>query len=155
MNDNGEYLVHHGVMGMKWGVRKQDTKSSGGRSSGGHKKQYSVSNEPNKVKKAKRKGPIKRYLQKLKRRTPSKRTIKKMSDEELRQKITRLELEHKYKRLVKEDRTTFGEKLVADILGNSAKNVGGQLTTYTFGSAVNKVAGEEVVNPRKGQKDKK
>ena len=40
------------------------------------------------------------------------------------------------------------------ILEQSGKNIGGQLATYAMGTAVNKMAGSQIVNPKKGQKDK-
>ena len=47
-----------------------------------------------------------------------------------------------------------GKDFVMDVLEKSGKNIATQLTTYAMGAAVNKVAGKEIVNPKKGQKDK-
>ena len=39
-------------------------------------------------------------------------------------------------------------------LEKAGKNIGSQLATYFAGELTNKVAGKEIVNPKKGQKDK-
>lgn len=80
-----------------------------------------------------------------------------MSDSELREKITRLELEKKYSDLSKpkeQAKTSKGKAFVMDVLEKSGKNIATQAVTYAMGSIVNKVAGSDVVNPKKGQKDK-
>lgn len=41
-----------------------------------------------------------------------------------------------------------------DILEKSGKNIATQFVTYAMGAAVNKIAGTDVVNSKKGQKDK-
>ena len=47
-----------------------------------------------------------------------------------------------------------GKSFVSDILEKSAKNIGTQAATYAMGAAINKMAKKEIVNPKKGQKDK-
>ena len=41
-----------------------------------------------------------------------------------------------------------------DVLEKSGKNIATQAVTYAMGNMVNKIAGSDVVNPKKGQKDK-
>lgn len=78
-----------------------------------------------------------------------------MTDDEIRQKISRLEMEKKYKELLRsEEQTSKGKRFVMDVLEKSGKNVATQWTTYVMGTAINKAMGSEVVNPKKGQKDK-
>ena len=80
-----------------------------------------------------------------------------MTDDELRAHISRLEMEKKYKDLLKSEnhsRQSRGKSFVSDILEKSAKNIGTQAATYAMGAAINKMAKKEIVNPKKGQKDK-
>lgn len=131
-------LQHYGVLGMKWGVRR--TPAQLGRR-----------------KSVKKKGRIPAHDEKQKSSSKSKKTIKDMTDAELREKISRLELEKKYKDLSKPEnnsRNAKGKAFVADILEKSGKNIGTQLTTYALGTAVNKMLKTDAVNPKKGQKDK-
>ena len=80
-----------------------------------------------------------------------------MSDDELRAQISRLELEKRYSDLLRDTtpaQKKKGRDFVMGILEQSGKNIGGQLATYAMGTAVNKMAGSQIVNPKKGQKDK-
>lgn len=143
---SNEELMHYGVLGMRWGVRRSKP-SSGGSRSGSRKGRTDDASDPKKTAKAESK--------------PKKRTVKDLSDAELREKISRLELEKRYKDLAKSNAPaeSAGKKFVKEVLTNSGKNVATQLTTYVMGTAVNKafkdVFGDEaIINPKKGQKDK-
>lgn len=120
-------LVHHGVLGMKWGVRKTKKSSS---SSSKKKVSDSKSSEGDKKKQIK--------------------SIKKMSDEELSRRIKRLQLEKQYRDLRNSEFST-GKRVVKSILAESSRNIGTQALTYAMGSAVNKAAKKKIVNPKKGQ----
>lgn len=126
---NNETLYHHGVKGMKWGVRRYQNKD-GTLTAAGKKKKF------------------------VKNKTSSKKSPKKMTAEELKDRIERLELEKKYKDVYKSARTSKGHEFVMDVLEKSGKNIATQFTTYWMGTAVNKTFKSEIVNPRKGQKDK-
>lgn len=102
--------------------------------------------------------------------------ISEMTDEEIQAKIDRINLEKKYKALLEEQNNTGknddkgknksnssdvskGQKLVEDVVYNSAKNIGTQSVTYLMGIGANalleKVANDKnAINPKKGQKDK-
>lgn len=82
-----EFLQHHGVKGMKWGVRRKS------------KQTVEVSKKPD--------------------------PVKKMSDNELRQKINRIQMERQYKQLTA-PAVSPGKKMVQDILVNTAKQQIGQ-----------------------------
>lgn len=127
------------MKGMKWGVRR--TPAQLGRSS---KKRASGIKARAKPKRAKEEETV-----------PKKKPLSEMTDDEIRQKISRLEMEKKYKELLRsEEQTSKGKRFVMDVLEKSGKNVATQWTTYVMGTAINKAMGSEVVNPRKGQKDK-
>lgn len=90
----------------------------------------------------------------------SEEDISKISSEELQKKINRIQLEKQYRDLTTKPKTVSkGRQILNSILESSSKNIGTQLTTYLMGNMVNSVAkalGSEadIVNPKKGQKDK-
>lgn len=120
----GDYLVHYGVLGMKWGRRKskpsKSSKSSTTKSSSTAKKSTT------------------------KKKSSKKVNIKELSDSELQKKINRLQMEKRYRDL-KSSEISAGRKLVGDILMSSGKTVGVQVTTYAAGKLINKVMKDEVV----------
>lgn len=140
--DNNE-LIHHGILGMKWGVRRYQNKDGSLTPAGKHRVQT---------------GEIGKSSDSAVSSTSSHtRSVKEMSDSELRDKISRMELEKRYKDLSKSSeqaKTSKGRAFVMDVLEKSGKNIATQAVTYAMGSMVNKIAGSDIVNPKKGQKDK-
>lgn len=93
------------------------------------------------------------------------KTIKDLTNDELREKINRLELEKEFSRLYKEVYSTTksakGKQFVTKVLEKSGENIATQFVTYEMGSLVNKIAqtmsgdpNKTIVNPKKGQKEK-
>ena len=136
-------LSHHGIRGMKWGKRNgppypltQSSKSQAERKASTGKTERSEKKDTE---------------------TSGKKKISDMSDSELKEAISRLQLEKQYKDLTKSEnvkKSAKGKEFVMDVLEKSGKNIATQFTTYIMGEALNSVAGKEIVNPKKGQKDK-
>lgn len=168
-------LTHWGIKGMRWGVRRYQNRD--GTLTNRGKKRYNSEMEKLKTEERilKNKARTSAKIEKLeaKRReveamkkgptsdkdtkpsTKPKKSIKDMSDDELSAAINRIRMEQTYKSLTADPKKTSGGKDFAmEILKNSGKNVLGQLTVWGMGTAVNKIAGENIVNPKKGQKDK-
>lgn len=74
-----QYLMHYGVLGMKWGIRRRRTGSGVSRSSGKKVKEVSVVEK-----------------------NQNGQTKRRMSNNELQARVKRLRLEAEYARLVRE-----------------------------------------------------
>lgn len=93
--DNNDTLQHHGVLGMKWGIRRYQPYSKGG----GKKGRY-VGKKP------------------VKKENPT----KSMTDAELRKKVNRLQMEKQYDKLTKQEKNK-GKQIATKILGTAAATV--------------------------------
>lgn len=96
-------LYHHGVKGMKWGVRRYQNKN-GSLTPAGKKRYRSKDDEE----RASRQADVEN------RRT--------LSTADIQKKIERLKLEKQFKNLTEED-ISPGKKLVSDILQSAGKTV--------------------------------
>lgn len=132
-------MCHWGIKGMKWGVRRYQNKDGSLTPAG--KKRYSDSE--------------------VQPTEPSKK--QPMTDDELRARISRLELEKRYNELMRQasppDSSKRAKDFVTRVLEKSGENIATQLTTVLLGEGVNRTIGkllgdENLVNPKKGQKDK-
>lgn len=140
-------LYHHGILGMKWGIRRYQNKD-GSLTAAGKKRVGQKTDDGDDTKH----DPVK----------TKPKSIKDMSDEELQQAINRLNMEKRYKELATAEaqkKTSNGKAFVKRVLEKSGENIATQLSTYVMGAGVNKVAEslfntKDVVNPKKGQKDK-
>lgn len=95
------YLSHHGVKGMKWGVRRSEAQLSRGR-------RRSSKNSSDRKEVSARRAAVRN------RRT--------MSDADLKKRIERLKLEREFKSLTEDD-IAPGRKCVSEILSVSGKKV--------------------------------
>lgn len=198
-------LQHHGIMGMKWGVRRFQNKDGSLTKAGQRRYDKEVEKLKAEEKRVKAAERTKAKLAKLdakkadlearkkalsdqddeietkESKEPKEKTkkvkplktkdLKKMSNEEIQAHIDRLNLENKYKELVNKvdppkEKSTEGRDYVLGILKNIGKNtlenIGTQAANHALGSVINKtfkVANNDednrIVNPQKGQKEKK
>lgn len=149
-------LIHHGIKGMHWGIRR--TPEQLARASG-----RSVKETARKEKESAASGKA------ASSSSSSKKSLSDLSDDELRARISRMELEKRYRDLEKSDakpKSTRGRDFCLNVLEtigkNTLTNIGTQAANHVLGEAINKIAGvssddkaHRVVNPQKGQEDKK
>lgn len=147
-------LAHYGILGMKWGVRRSPAELARAR---GTKKGSSSSSEAKTTAKSSKKKEATSEDSK-----PKTKSVSEMSEAELREKISRLELEKRYRDLAKSAvpaPSKKGSDFVKRVLEKSGENIATQLTTYVMGKLVNEALSgvfkdDSIVNPKKGQKDK-
>lgn len=90
-------LMHHGIRGMKWGVRRYQNKD-GSLTSAGRRRQR---NNPFFIKRSKAKKQKESNNKKQTKNVTKKKNIKDMTNEELRERTTRMNLEKDYMNALK------------------------------------------------------
>ena len=133
--DNDE-LMHYGVPGMKWGVRRTPAQL-------GRKK---TSSSKSLFGKKKSKSKAKTKSESSKEETaPKKKSVKEMSDDELNAAIRRMQLEQTYANLSPQKVST-GKAVTKRILNNivvpAAEDVGRQMVKTALTRAGNKTLSE-------------
>ena len=125
-------LYHHGVKGMKWGVRKTPVRSS----SGATQKRKSNTLSLFKKKKTTRKVSSANS-------SPAKtKSIKDMSDDELRKKVERVRLEQQYQELDPKSVSRgkrITKRVMDDIIVPAAVDIGKQVAKSIMANVTNKV----------------
>lgn len=129
-----DILIHYGILGMKWGVRRYQNKDGSLTSAG--KKRYS--NNDN----------IKESPQKN-TEEPKKKSVKDMSDEELRREVNRMQLEQNYLRMTGQN-IEKGKSAAEIALGKMKESF-----VSTVAQKSGQILAERLVNSMLGVKDNK
>jgi hypothetical protein len=161
--ENESVLEHHGILGMKWGVRRYQNEDGSLTPAG--RKRYGDDGQP-----------YKQALDQATKNVQSQFTspnnhynfkpVELMTDQELRDHLNRLDMERRYKEYLESYRPKPKEpmaikvlKAVGGVAVEGAKGAGKELTKnvlYYLGStAVNKIAGYNIINTKAAPSKKK
>lgn len=132
---NPSQLKHYGILGMRWGVRRYQNKD-GSLTSAGRRRLGKDGDGDSDSAKAVR---DKKHLS-------SHKSVKDMTDDELRERIARLDMEKRYAELsakVNPPPSRKGREFAMRVLEKSGENLCTQVVNHLGAKALNKVLGEK------------
>lgn len=132
---NDQELIHYGILGMRWGIRRFQPYSVRGRSSGKRGKEIGEA--------AKRKYTSRDRKRKEKRMKRDVKNRRLLSDEELARRIRRIKMEKELRTLTEEELNP-GRKAAKRVLNDVGQDVARSVLTGISKTAIRKALGEDV-----------
>lgn len=130
-------LLHYGVLGMKWGVKKarksSDTVDETRRNSNTQNSNTQKSNTQN----SNTKQQSKKFVTKKQRQKQIMEDLNSMSDKELRERLNRMQMEQQYIRMMTPEKSA-AKKQVEQFLINEGRNLASQMLREQIRKQTNK-----------------
>lgn len=130
-------LLHYGVLGMKWGVKKarksSDTVDETRRKSNTQNSNTQKSNTQN----SNTKQQSKKFVTKKQRQKQIMEDLNSMSDKELRERLNRMQMEQQYIRMMTPEKSA-AKKHVEQFIINEGRNLASQMLREQIRNQTNK-----------------
>lgn len=130
-------LLHYGVLGMKWGVKKarksSDTVDETRRKSNTLNSNTQKSNTQN----SNTKQQSKKFITKKQKQKQIMEDLNSMSDKELRERLNRMQMEQQYIRMMTPEKSA-AKKQVEQFLINEGRNLASQMLREQIRNQTNK-----------------
>lgn len=130
-------LLHYGVLGMKWGVKKarksSDTVDETRRKSNTQNSNTQKSNTQN----SNTKQQSKKFVTKKQKQKQIMEDLNSMSDKELRERLNRMQMEQQYIRMMTPEKSA-AKKQVEQFLINEGRNLASQMLREQIRNQTNK-----------------
>lgn len=130
-------LLHYGVLGMKWGVKKarksSNTVDETRRKSNTQNSNTQKSNTQN----SNTKQQSKKFVTKKQKQKQIMEDLNSMSDKELRERLNRMQMEQQYIRMMTPEKSA-AKKQVEQFLINEGKNIASQMLREQIRKQTNK-----------------